>query len=188
MKSSYLWIRQQGYGDQQLFSWSDNSGAQQNEYYLIDIWRKKVEFPELCSAVATLAAKFRPTAILIEDHSSGTSLIAQCKRQGMTGIIGRRATLDTRTRMNGETAKVQGGSLILPRSAPWLDEFLMEYFAFPGGKNDDQIDALSQFLNWRTEAEARLEFGFDFGHDDADIYAARLTAPSGEEMLSLVRW
>jgi hypothetical protein len=45
--------------------------------------------------------------------------------------------------------------LILPKAAPWLDEFELEYLAFPG-KYDDQMDALSQFLNWRTEAEAAL--------------------------------
>jgi predicted phage terminase large subunit-like protein len=159
-----------------------------NDYYLIDVWRKKVEFPELCNAAAALAAKFRPAAILIEDHASGSPLIAQCKRQGMTGIISRRPTVDKVTRMNGETAKLQAGSLILPKSAPWLDDFLLEYLAFPGGKNDDQIDALSQFLNWRTEVEARTEFSAEFGNDYVDVYGARLTAPSAEELLSLVRW
>jgi len=158
-----------------------------NEYYLFDVWRKKVEFPELCNAVAAQAAKYSPTAILIEDHASGSPLIAQCKRQGMTGIIGRRPTTDKTTRMNGETAKLQGGSLILPKLAPWRDEFLLEYLAFPGGKNDDQIDALSQFLNWRTEAEARPEFSFDFGDADTDIYGARVTAPSAEELLGRLR-
>ena len=126
-----------------------------NEYYLIDVWRRKVEFPELCLAVASLAKKYTPNAILIEDQTSGSPLIAQCLRNGMTGIIPRHPTTDKRTRMNGETAKLEAGSLILPKSAPWLDEFLEEYRAFPGGKHDDQMDALSQFLNWRTTAEAR---------------------------------
>jgi hypothetical protein len=61
-----------------------------NKYYLIDVWRQKVEFPELCAAVASLAKKYMPNAILIEDQSSGSPLIAQCVRNGITRIVGRR--------------------------------------------------------------------------------------------------
>src|SRR5262245_1501630 len=157
-----------------------------NEYYLIDDWRKKVEFPELCMAVLSEAQKHKPTAILIEDHASGSPLIAQCKRNGMTGIIARRPVVDKKTRMYGETAKLEAGSLILPKSAPWLDEFLMEYLGFPGGKHDDQIDALSQFLNWRTEVEARVQFECDWG-DDHGSGTPGLGAPSIEEILWLLR-
>jgi predicted phage terminase large subunit-like protein len=165
-----------------------------NEYYLIDVWRDKVEFPELCTAVARLAKKYRPNAILIEDQASGSPLIAQCQRSEMTDIIPWRPTTDKKTRMNGETAKLEAGSLILPKSAPWLDEFLLEYRAFPGGKYDDQVDALSQFLNWRTTAERGVSFSADFGDceggesgHDYGGGAVRLTAPSPEEMLWRLR-
>ena len=157
-----------------------------NEYYLIDVWRKKVEFPELCMAVLSEAQKHKPNAILIEDHASGSPLIAQCRRNGMTGIVAKRPVADKKTRMYGETAKLEAGSLILPKSAPWLDEFLMEYLGFPGGKYDDQIDALSQFLNWRTEVEASVQFECDWG-DDHGSGTAGLGAPSIEEMLWLLR-
>jgi predicted phage terminase large subunit-like protein len=55
--------------------------------------------------------------------------------------------------MQAQTPKLESGSLILPRSAPWLDDFLIEYLAFPKGRHDDQIDALSQFLEWRRNRE-----------------------------------
>ena len=87
-------------------------------------------------------------------------------RKRMSNIIGRRPMTDKKTRMNGETPKLESGCLILPRSAAWLDDLLVEYLAFPNGKYDDQIDALSQFLNWRTTAETRTTFSFDFGHED----------------------
>jgi predicted phage terminase large subunit-like protein len=55
--------------------------------------------------------------------------------------------------MMTQTAKLEQGSLILPRSAPWLSDFLVEYLAFQYGKYDDQIDALSQFLEWQGNRE-----------------------------------
>jgi len=161
-----------------------------NEYYLIDIWRRKVDFPELCAAIRSLFAKYSPNAILIEEQANGSPLIDQCKRNGLTGIIGRRAANDKKTRMNGETAKLEAGSLILPKAAPWLDEFMMEFLAFPGGKHDDQIDALSQFLLWRTTAETQTPFGFDFGYGEgchANGSWARLGAPSPEDFLGHFR-
>ena len=161
-----------------------------NEYYLLDVWRDKVEFPELCTAVARKAQEYKPNAILIEDQASGSPLIAHCQHLGMTGIIGKRSTVDKKDRMNGETAKLQAGSLILPKSAPWLDEFLIEYLAFPGGKHDDQMDALSQFLNWRTTAEEQGYLIADWGREDGNSGggggAGGGGAPSPEEMLGLL--
>jgi len=54
-------------------------------------------------------------------------------------IEGIRPTNDKRTRMEGETAKLQAGSLVPPKAAPWLDDFLIEYVGFPSGKYDDQM-------------------------------------------------
>jgi hypothetical protein len=37
---------------------------------------------------------------------------------------------------------------LLPKTALWLGEFTAELLAFPSGRHDDQVDALSQFLEW----------------------------------------
>jgi predicted phage terminase large subunit-like protein len=158
-----------------------------NEYYLIDVWRRKVKFPELLAAVLSKAEEFQPNAILIEEHASGQPLIDQCRLKGMSNIIGRRPHKDKVTRMDTETSKLQSGCLVLPKVAPWLDDFMVEYLAFNGGKHDDLIDALSQFLNWRTEVDGRRDpFEFYFDHNSAvGAYEARLGAPSPEELLGL---
>ena len=38
--------------------------------------------------------------------------------------------------------------MLLKKDAPWLDELRTEFLAFPYGKQDDQIDALSQLMTW----------------------------------------
>lgn len=49
----------------------------------------------------------------------------------------------------GTVAKLKGGvGGYLPPSAPWLEEFQNEVRRFPNGAHDDQIDALSQFLDY----------------------------------------
>lgn len=150
-----------------------------NQYYVLDILRKRMNFTELCDAVADQARKHKPNAILVEEHAAGTPLIDECKRRGMSNINGWRPTKDKRTRMDGETPKLKAGCLILEKSAPYVDDFRVEYLAFPNGKHDDIMDALSQFLNWRTTEESRT-FSADFGHDD---HGLRVGAPSADDML-----
>ena len=50
-------------------------------------------------------------------------------------------------RMHGQTARIESGAVFLPIRAPWLDEFRKEVLAFPHGRHDDQVDALSQGLH-----------------------------------------
>jgi hypothetical protein len=38
--------------------------------------------------------------------------------------------------------------VLLPEAAPWLADFLDEVSAFPAGAHDDQVDALTQVLNF----------------------------------------
>jgi hypothetical protein len=39
----------------------------------------------------------------------------------------------------------------LRQGAPWYDDFISEATQFPYGPFDDQMDALSQYLNWIAE-------------------------------------
>jgi predicted phage terminase large subunit-like protein len=43
---------------------------------------------------------------------------------------------------------MEAGKMALPAHAPWLMGFEAEFFAFPDGAHDDQVDAVSQYLNW----------------------------------------
>ncbi|MCH9809490.1 MAG: phage terminase large subunit [Alphaproteobacteria bacterium] len=52
------------------------------------------------------------------------------------------------------TAKLEAGCVHLPRRAAWLDDFLNELLAFPNGTHDDQVDALSQLINWTRESSS----------------------------------
>jgi predicted phage terminase large subunit-like protein len=55
---------------------------------------------------------------------------------------------DKITRMSSQSSKIEAGHVHLPRQAAWLDDFRTELLQFPHGRYDDQVDSLSQFLNW----------------------------------------
>jgi predicted phage terminase large subunit-like protein len=50
--------------------------------------------------------------------------------------------------MNAHTATLEAGKVFLRKGAPWLDELRTEMLAFPYGRHDDQVDALSQLMTW----------------------------------------
>jgi predicted phage terminase large subunit-like protein len=155
-----------------------------NEFYLIEIYRKRLEFPDLLAAIEALITKYKPNAVLIEDHSSGTGLCQQLQKNGVAGVIPIRPVNDKVTRMFTETTKLQAGNLILPKTAPGIDDFMVEYLAFPNVKYNDQIDALSQFLNWQGNRPAPSTFAYEFiDVRDHGGYAAVLGAPTAEDIL-----
>ena len=97
------------------------------------MFRDRLEFPELLRKVAELARRFQANAVLIEDRVSGTSLIQEAKRCGIQGVIGIEPWGDKESRMMTQTPKLEAGSLILPKSASWLADFISEYLAFHRG-------------------------------------------------------
>lgn len=149
---------------------------------LIDVWRGKLEFPALVRKAISLAQEFRANTILVEDKGSGQQLIQALRSNEVTGLafpIARTPTLDKRARVEGVSALIEGGQLLLPCDAPWLAEFKSEILAFPNGRHDDQIDALSQLLDW---ARPRLNEPF------VDVAGPILVAPGDGQLEEGAFW
>lgn len=55
-------------------------------FYLIDVFRKRMDFPDLKRAVIEAYRKHSPHKLVIEDKASGTSLLQELMREGLYGI------------------------------------------------------------------------------------------------------
>ena len=124
-------------------------------YYLLDVWRGRLEFPHLKHKLIALAREHKPNRILIEQAGPGLHLIQELRANPVSGVpvpIGIKPEGDKLVRMEAQCARFEAGQVYLPKEAPWLGEFLHEILAFPNARHDDQIDSVSQFLNW-AEAE-----------------------------------
>jgi predicted phage terminase large subunit-like protein len=124
-------------------------------YYLADLWRGRLEFPDLRRKVIELAHMHKPTHLLIEEVGLGIPLVQDLRVTDERGVpvpISIKPDADKIVRMEAQAARFEAGQVCLPKEAPWLDTLLHELMAFPNSRHDDQIDSISQFLNW---AEAR---------------------------------
>jgi predicted phage terminase large subunit-like protein len=91
--------------------------------------------------------RWKATKVLIEDKGSGTNLIQDLRNDGVFSIA-IAPEGDKVVRMAAGSACIEDGRVFLPQKAPWLDNFRSEVLAFPNGAHDDQVDALSQLINW----------------------------------------
>lgn len=117
------------------------------KYCLLDVFRKRMEYPELRKAVMDQHNRWRPNVVLIEDKASGQQLIQEYRRTSMR-VIPIKPEQDKVTRMSNQSALIESGKVYLPKEAPWLDDLRYELTAFPGSRHDDQVDSVSQFLKW----------------------------------------
>jgi predicted phage terminase large subunit-like protein len=66
------------------FSVCTSWGIVGKELYLLDVLRRRMEYPELKRAVRDQHALRRPSVVLIEDKASGTQLIQELVADGST--------------------------------------------------------------------------------------------------------
>lgn len=124
--------------------------------YVLDVYRERLEFPDLERMVPRLAAQWRPDAVLIEDKASGQSLLQSLKRENRNRqeplsyiAIDVPSERDWKIkRVNELSPMIEAGRVHLPEAAGWLDETLHELTSFPLAAHDDIVDALMQGLRW----------------------------------------
>lgn len=115
-------------------------------FYLLDLWRARVEFSELKRAAVNLYGKWKFNDLLIEDKASGKSLIQELKRETRMPVRPVKVDKDKVTRAWAVQPLVEAERCYLPESAPWLYDYLEELSNFPGAANDDQVDSTTQAL------------------------------------------
>jgi len=122
-----------------------------NTIHILDVFRKQLDFPSLRKAYGKLAARFGANVCLIEKAGNAHALAADLKRGSAPNVPTPRLVPvkgGKEERMALASSRIEDGDVLLPEQAAWLDEFRTELLAFPRGRHDDQVDALSQLINW----------------------------------------
>ena len=160
-------------------------GETKQGLYLIFVWRKKVQFPELKRRSILFCDEFRPNEVVIEDKSSGTSLISCLREETKYPVIRvDPGSFNKTIRMENESMAIEAGLVYLPESvtanmkwfpypANWILDFEDECCQFPMGEHDDQIDPMSMFLKRVRERRQRgPTLAGPIGHDQESQWGA----------------
>lgn len=119
----------------------------EGHYYLVDVCREKLNYPDLRDRMIQMASRYDPWAILVEDTGVGTGLLEELRNEGLDAV-GINPTQSKETRAHFQTPKFQSGRVLFPSSAPWLSDLETELLAFPAGRHDDQVDSIVQALGY----------------------------------------
>jgi predicted phage terminase large subunit-like protein len=160
-------------------------GAVKADRYLLDSKKGHMNYSQAKRAILEQARYVRQLYkgsahyVLIENAGYGVELIDELKKE-VTGVvkISRGADGDKILRAEAAAADLESGNCYLPGYREGSDEFSMPDEArcpadvvdfidscaiFPNGRNDDDVDAWSQCMNWlrsRTTAPARTWSSF----------------------------
>ena len=134
------------------FSVCTSWGISGKELYLLDVLRRRMEYPELKRTVREQYERSRPSVVLIEDKASGTQLIQELVADGLYAVTRYQPQSDKVMRMHAQTAMLENGFVHVPDAAPWLAQYLHEMTTFPNGRHDDQVDSTAQMLDWFKQA------------------------------------
>ena len=123
-------------------------GFRENRWYLLSVFRDRLDYPELKRAVMHLGEDWKADIVLIEKAATGIPLLQECHPRMRSRFRAVIPCEDKEVRFNAACAPIEAGRVLLPREAPWLADFRREMMGFPRTKHDDQADSVSQFLNW----------------------------------------
>jgi predicted phage terminase large subunit-like protein len=133
------------------FSAGVTLGVRSGVVYVLDVVRRRMDFPTLRAAVEEAYRQYRPHVILVEDASSGIQLVQELKAANIYAVTPIRPDRDKETRLFAQSILFQSGRVRLPERAVWLSDFVSELTSFPAAKFDDQVDAISQALTYLRE-------------------------------------
>jgi predicted phage terminase large subunit-like protein len=84
-------------------------GVKHRRVYLLQVLRRRMEFPELKRTVFEQARAWRATVVLIEDKASGTQLIQELLAEGLSAVTSYMPEHHKIMRLYAQTAAIENG-------------------------------------------------------------------------------
>jgi len=113
-------------------------------YYVKDVVRRQTQAPRFGEALSALAERHNHAHLVAYIGASERGVVDFLATTGVS-IDARVAVADKHARAQPVAAAWNAGKILVPRSAPWLDDFVAELADFTGVSDvhDDQVDALA---------------------------------------------
>lgn len=137
-------------------------------YYVLDVFRERLEYHQLKAKVLDHARLFDASIVLIEDAAAGMALLQELANSGFSKARACKPDRAKAVRMEGQTGYIRSGFVHLPEQAHWLAEYLHELEVFPKGRFDDQVDATSQALEYLSNHRMEFQGLYDFYRLEAE--------------------
>lgn len=135
-------------------------GLRDADKFLIDVRSEPLGFNEMVDAILQCLADYpEATIALVENKANGNAAMAQLQ-DTILELVPISPDGSKEGRARACTGQVRAGRVYIQDGQAWADRFCAQVFSFPftpDGRNDD-VDAMTQVLNWAraTDYSARL--------------------------------
>lgn len=115
--------------------------------YILEIINLHLDAPGTEAAVLRVRQERGGGTVLVEDKANGPAVIKRL-RQKIAGVVEVNPAGGKVSRMFAVCGEWQSGNWFVDRNAAWCEGFIDQITQFPGAKNDDMADAMSQLGVW----------------------------------------
>lgn len=130
--------------------------------FVTDVYHDRVATPLQPDLVTDYYRKHPQTElILVDSVAYQYALFAELEKRGLP-VEPVDSKKNKVTKLDASAVFYKQGRVFLDIDAPWVDDFISEFTSYPTGKHDDQIDAMSNLLEW-------LSFNFDLGNEELEV-------------------
>ena len=135
-------------------------GAESNDFVAITVWSKlgsyyylryaqnaHLDFPQTLQAIRTVRRLYPDAgAVVIEDKANGSAIISTLQAEMFCVPVNPKGGKESR--VSAVSPAIESGHVLLPRGAPWLEEWLDQWTGFPAVAHDDLVDSGSQAIQY----------------------------------------
>lgn len=126
-------------------------GKKGADFYLLDQVRGQWDFIKTLKVFIQLAEKWkRCHGWLIEDKANGSAIISTLKKH-ISGLKPINPTESKIARAEAISIYIETGNVYIPENSPYIADLEDEIINFPAVDHDDQIDCMTQALNYFRE-------------------------------------
>ena len=134
--------------------WASNG----HDQFLVKQVRKRCDFDALLKHVTRLARDYTGAPILIEKTANGPALLSKLSKRHRARAVAIVPRDSKTTRFRRHYDKYLAGRIRIQNDASFRDKFIEEVTSFPHGRHDDQVDAMTQFLDYLAKRDD-IDFG-----------------------------
>lgn len=139
-------------------------GIARNRYYIIDVWKGKLQFPDVKRAVQQQFDKWHPQKVYVEGggSASGKATVQAMKRECTVPIFETITSTDKVLRADTVSPAVESGFVTILEGGEWCAGFVDNCANFPNAQHDDDVDAFIGAMETAMTKGAGMHISDDF--------------------------
>lgn len=116
------------------------------EWYCVNGINRQMNILATMKALKEMMSMYRPHSLIVEKKANGGAVITLLRDAGIENVIAITPKEGKEARAEASTIYLNQGSVNFLRN-PFTDSLIDQAIAFPNRKDDDMVDALTQFVN-----------------------------------------